>query len=214
MQDLVIVTGMVIKAEPYGEFDRRVVVLTAERGKITCFAKNARKPGNRFMAATNPFCFGEFRLFEGRSAYSLNEVSVSNYFEEMRDDFEGACYGMYFLEIMDHCTRENNDEKELLKLLYQSMRALSAESIPNALIRRVFEIRMLRIEGEYPGVEGRGFLEDTNLALKHITESSIEKLYTFNVSDEVMKQISGFGDLLMEKYIGRTFKSLEILNTL
>lgn len=214
MQELVSVTGMVLKAEPYGEFDRRVVLLTAQRGKITCFAKNARKPGNRFMAATNPFCFGEYKLFEGRSAYSLNEVEVSNYFETLRNDFEGACYGMYFLEVLDCCTRENNDEKELLKLLYQSVRALSAEGIPNSLIRRVFEIRMLRIQGEYSETENREFLESTRYTLNYITETSFEKLYTFNVSKEVLDELSDFGDLLMGKYIGRDLKSLEILNTL
>ena len=40
-----------------------------------------------------------------------------------RQDYEVAYYGMYFLEVCDYCTRENNDERELLKLLYQSLRA-------------------------------------------------------------------------------------------
>lgn len=50
-------------------------------------------------------------------------------------DFEGAYYGMYFLELADYCTRENNNEREVLKLLYQSLRALTVKSIPRRLVR-------------------------------------------------------------------------------
>ena len=114
MQDFTIVTGMIIGAVPIGEYDRRLVLLTKERGKITAFARGARKPNSRFVASTNLFCFGTFKLYAGRDSYTLSETEISNYFEELRMDFEGAYYGMYFLEIADYYTRENNDEREHL----------------------------------------------------------------------------------------------------
>ena len=59
---------------------------------------------------------------------------------------------MYFLEIADYFTRENNDEREVLKLLYQTMRALLCEGIENTLIRYIFQWKMFVINGEYPDV--------------------------------------------------------------
>ena len=122
MQDFTTVTGIVIKTEPISEYDKRVVILTKEKGKISAFAKGCRKPGNRLMAAANPFSFGEFRLYAGKSSYNIMEANIKNYFDALRRDFDAAYMGMYFLEVSDYYTRENLDALELLRLLYQSLR--------------------------------------------------------------------------------------------
>jgi len=80
MQESLYVTGIVLKQTPFGEYDRRVCLLTREKGKITAFARGARKPGNRLAAATNPFAFGSFRLYEGRNSYTISEAEIRNYF--------------------------------------------------------------------------------------------------------------------------------------
>ena len=50
MQESLYVTGIVLKQTPFGEYDRIVSLLTREKGKITAFARGARKPGNRLAA--------------------------------------------------------------------------------------------------------------------------------------------------------------------
>ena len=125
MQEITEITGMIIKAEPINDYDRRVVLLTRERGKISAFARGARKPNSSLLAATNPFSFGVFKMYAGKTSYNIVEASISNYFEGLRQDYESAFYGMYFLEVMDYYTRENNDEKEMLKLLYHNKAVLS-----------------------------------------------------------------------------------------
>lgn len=145
-----VLTGMVLNVMPIGECDKRVTVLTKEKGKITAFAKGARRPTSQLLAAASPFSFGEFELFMGRSTYQLVKASISNYFRELSQDPTTACYGFYFLEIADFYAQEHNDEKELLKLLYQTLRALGRGSISPRLIRRVFELRTLSVEGECP----------------------------------------------------------------
>lgn len=215
MQDFIMVTGMVIKTLPVGEYDRRVVILSKERGKISAFAKGARRPGNRFMAASNPFSFGEFKLYEGKSSYNIVEVNISNYFEGLREDFSSAYFAMYFLEVADFYTRENNDEKEMLKLLYQSMRALTHPSIPNSLVKCIFEIKSIVVNGEYPGVPtDQTYDESTIYAMNYIEQSSVEHLYTFNVNQNVLTQLQHISDRYRHRFMDKDFKSLEILETL
>lgn len=215
MQEVTELTGMVLKAEPVNDYDRRVVLLTKERGKIAAFARGARKPNSKLLAATNPFCFGTFKLYEGRSSYNVMEADISNYFEGLRSDYESAYYGMYFLEVMDYYTRENNDEKELLKLLYQSLRALMHEGLSHLLVRYIFEIKAVVINGEFPGMpEGKKWEESTRYAVSYIAASGIEKLYTFTVTPQVLAQLGEIADDCRARSIDRPLKSLEIVESL
>lgn len=148
----IVLTGMVLSTTPIGEYDRRVVILTREQGKISAFARGARKPNSPLVGAVNPFSFGEFTVYAGRNSYTIQSAKITNYFAELREDMIGAYYGFYFLEFANYYTKEANDEREMLKLLYQTLRALVTPKIPNRLIRYIFELRALCINGEGPQV--------------------------------------------------------------
>ena len=215
MQDFLHVTGMVLKSIPVGEYDRAVTILTTGKGKISAFARNARKQNNRFMAAVSPFCFGTFKLYAGRNSYIMAEAEISNYFEKLREDLEGACYGMYFLEVADFYTRENNDDAEMLKLLYQSLRALLHKNLDNRLVRSVFECKAMAVNGEFPGVPGNMELSGSAAyTLKFIADTPAEKLYTFTVSESVLAELQAVSEKYRERIWGHHFKSLEMLDLL
>jgi DNA repair protein RecO (recombination protein O) len=211
MRETVDLTGMVLKATPVGDYDRRLVILTRERGKITAFARGAKRPGSQLMAVSRPFVFGRFRLFEGRDAYSLNSSEITNYFTEIAADMEAACYGSYFLELADYFSRENMDGTELLLLLYQSMRALLKPALPNPLVRVIFELRIMVINGEYTEHPPRPVSDSANYAWEYIIATPIENLYTFIVKDEVLQELKANVEINKKRFIDHHFHSLEIL---
>lgn len=144
------VTGMVIAAMPVGEYDVRVTLITKERGKVYAFARGARRPKSMLMAGSRPFSFGTFSIYQGKSSNIVSSIDIDNYFMEITEDIESAYYGFYFLELADYFSGENIDSKNILKLLYQTLRALLNENIPNRLIRVIYELKMLVYNGVYP----------------------------------------------------------------
>ena len=214
MREQVSAAGMVLKASPVGEYDRRLVILTREFGKITAFARGARRPGNSLMAVSNPFVFGKFLLYEGRDAYTLAGAEVKNYFIEIAGDVEAACYGSYFLEFADYYGREGIEAEETLKLLYQSMRALLNEKLPNRLVKAVFELKLMEINGEYFEELSGNLDPSTRYAWEFVLASPVEKLYTFALSDQVLLEFSRCVEENRRRFVDKTFHSLDILQVL
>ena len=209
------VTGIVLSSMPAGEYDRRIEILTIERGRISGFARGARKPGSPIMAAASPFVFGTFRIREGRSAYQILEAKVDNYFEKLRSDMTAACYASYFMEILQYVTRENNDAAPLLLLAYQSLRALESDVFDNRLVRAVFEIKTVMLEGEYPGPRrGAQYLDATLYTLDFLFKTPPARIYTFGVKPEVLQELESYAKWLCGRAWDHKFRSLQILEVL
>lgn len=214
MRETVTLTGMVLISSPFGDYDRRLVLLTRQRGRITAFSHGSRKPGNSLMAASRPFSFGEFSLYEGRSAYNLQSARITNYFDGLSGDMEGACYGSYFLEIADYFSQENMDAGDMLKLVYQSLRALQRPAIPNRLVRRIFELKTMVINGEYTQMPSIPASESCNYAWEYVVGSPVEDLYKFILKEDVMREFDTAVEKGRRQYMRHVFKSLDILKVI
>lgn len=211
MRDPVTLNGMVLLAAPAGDYDRRLVLLTTDRGRITAFANGARRPGSPLMGATRTFVFGSFTLREGRSAYSLVSVAPVCYFEELAADVEGACMGSYLTELADYYSRENMEATELLTLLYQSLKALSKPAIPNALIRRIFELRLMVINGEYTEEPPGEVSASCRYAWQYVTSQPVAQLYQFALTPEVLREFEDAVEMARHRFLPHECRALEIM---
>lgn len=148
MRDKIELTGMVLSSTVVGDYDKRLVILTKERGKITAFAKGARKPSSSYLGISEPFNFGTFSLLEGYDAYRLLGGEIKDYFPDIKNDIERICYGTYFCDILEYLCVEGVGDVNVLNLLYITLKALVKPDIPNRLIRRIFELKILAFDGE------------------------------------------------------------------
>lgn len=143
---------MVLSAMPVGETDRRIVLLTKERGKIAAFARGARKISSPLLAKCQPFATGEFIVYPGRDSYTVVQAEISEYFKEIPTDLEAVCYGCYFCEFAGYFAKENLEAGSLLNLLYLTLSMLIKKRFSYVLLRNIFELRVLSLEGEAPWV--------------------------------------------------------------
>ncbi len=214
MDNGVAVTGMVLSAIPVGEYDKRLVILTDSRGKISAFARGVRRSKSSYAASSRPFTFGEFTLIEGRSSYTIRHIEPKNYFEELVSDMDSVYIGFYFLELADYYTRENADELNVLKLLYQALRALTNPNIPNALVRMVYELKIMILNGDFNEYYLRDCSEVVKYTVRFIIDTSVEKLFTFKLTDSAMKELEEFTAKNFAAYINNEFHSLEVLRSM
>lgn len=211
--EIITFNGIVLKHIAVGESDWAVTILTVERGKISAFARGARRPGSHLSGLLEPFCFGVFKVYEGRSSYSIMEIDIKEYFAEFRQNLQASCYGTFFLELSDYYSRENADDNQLLRLLFLSLKALCSDSFDDRLVRCIFEERALVIDGEYPGIPAnREWLPDTRYTMAYIAESSLDKLFSFKVSSAVLNELSCIIAIYRQRFIDRRMKSIEVLS--
>lgn len=212
MSETVKMSGMVLSAMPIGDYDKRLVLLTRERGKITAFARGARRPNSVLLAVSNPFVMGEFSLIQGRTSYNLVQASVQNYFTELAMAQPEVYYGFYFLELADYYGREGLEGRNMLNLLYLSVKALLNPRLDNHLVRRIYELRIMTINGEY-APEEKGISPETLYVCRYAMTAPLQKLFTFTVTPEVLRELEQVVDRHRKRVLDRRMKSLEILET-
>ena len=211
MSETLQVRGMVLSSMPIGENDKRIVLLTKELGRISAFARGARRPGNSLMAASDPPAFGKFSLIQGRNSYSLVQASIDQYFRELTQEETGIYYAYYFLDFADYYTREGIEATDTLNLLYLSMKALLHEQLDNRLVRRIYELRLMTINGEY-AVQTGDLSDGALYTVQYIQASPLEKLYTFAVTPEILHELGRMMDRHMERMLDRPLRSRKILD--
>ncbi len=216
MNNQLSLSGMVLYSVPAGDFDKRVVLLTKERGKITAFARGARRAKSTLNALVRPFACGTFELYEGRSAYTLAGATIWDYFSQLSMDLESSLYGSYFLELSSYYARENLESSGMLNLLYVTLKALEKKELDNRLIRCIFEIRLMVLNGEYPQEVqydpqlGSAAAYAVNCAISQ----PLKTLYSFTVPEEALQQLIRLQNRIRAQIVDRPIKSLEVLESI
>ena len=218
MTDEIEVSGVVVSCMPIGEYDKRVVIITAELGRIHAFARGARRTNSKLLAGTDPLTFGTFKLISGKNAYTLVEVKIVNYFDELKKDIDRVYYGFYFLELASYFSRENIGEKNLINLIYMAFKALEAkvDKLTPEFIKAIFEWKIFQIEGIMPGIDegiflGKKLKPSTTYAIKMIAATDITKLFSFDLEAESKREFIKLAEEYRDLNTDIQFKSLEMI---
>ena len=205
-------TGVVLLAQPIGEYDKRLVILTRERGKITAFAHGARKQTSSLLAASNPFVFGKFTVFEGRNAYNLVSFEAACYFTELVQMQPGVYYGFYFLELASYYGQDGMEASGMVNLLYTAFKAILKDEVPLPLLRRIFECRMMAENGDFAVPENEtGINPSAVYALKFTAACRYAELFSFRLSPEAEKDYAKAVKTCLHRCTDREFKSLAVI---
>lgn len=116
--------GIVLRSYPFGEADRVVVLLSANRGKMRTVAKGVRKTKSRFGGRLEPFTHVDLVLYEGRNLDTITQVNVLEAFPHLRTDLDAVVAAGTMVEAADAVAQEDEASVRLFLLLQRGLKSL------------------------------------------------------------------------------------------
>lgn len=160
------IKGLILKEQTVGEKDRLVTVLTNDRGVIRCFVRGAKVMTNKRFSATQPFCYSRLNLFVKKDSSVIDDAERIQFFYKLRYDLEKLALAQYFCELVIHVIQPGASSESALNLLLNCLHILTESSKPPELIKSVFELRLMAINGFIPNIlfcSGCGCYEDERM---------------------------------------------------
>ena len=129
------VQALVLREVRYKEADKILTLFTKSDGKMTAKARGALRKGSKITAATQQLTYSEMTLFGNRGKWSVNEASVIESFDGLRNDIADFALGCYFAECLEALGVEDQPDEAMLQLGLNSLYALSRKCTPRRLSR-------------------------------------------------------------------------------
>jgi len=145
--------GIVLHEMPIGDSDKRLIILTKEFGKITVFAKGARKMNSRLMSISQKFSYSELELYRGKTAYNISSGTLIESFHHIRKEIEQLTYGLFILEFVEYVTHENEQNHELMQLVLKTLKVLEQGEMSPELVSLIFQLKACTYIGYTPWVQ-------------------------------------------------------------
>ncbi len=146
------VKGIVLAENNMNDFDKMVTILTPN-GKIGCSAKGSRRTKSLLLAGTQFLSFGDFLLYKGSEAYSINSCEPIEVFYNIRNDLDKLIKASEITKIVNDVTTENQNTYNILKLFLNTLYTISEKDKDIDLVVSIFKLRLLKILGFAPDVD-------------------------------------------------------------
>ena len=153
--------GLVVRETAWGENDKRIVLLTANRGRIPVLAKGARSMRSKYVNTTGLFTYGNFEITERNGYAWLGGASIIESFWGIRDDIDRLALASYIVDIAGELTGEEEPAEDILRLTLNTLYAIAKSFKSREQIKATYEIRALAMSGYMPDLSGCGLCDKT-----------------------------------------------------
>ena len=153
------VKGIVLKAAEYGDNDKMLTLLTEEKGKMSVCVKGGRSLKSKHMPSCEIFSYSEFDLYERSGKYWVRESFLCESFFAIRRELLNMYLGQYFCEVANEYALYDVADRDLLRLLLNSLYLLSSYKKDLRIIKCAFELRSASIEGFMPDLSGCSYCQ-------------------------------------------------------
>ncbi|MCL2202343.1 MAG: DNA repair protein RecO [Defluviitaleaceae bacterium] len=229
--------ALVLREYEAGESDKRLLLLCKGVGRLSVYARGARKPKSKFIAAAQLFTYSDLVIAEGRGFHSLAQASVIENFYNLRTDYDALCCAHVITEICEKTILESENCDELLQLTLKALNHLhKTPTLPPLQTLAVFMLRFFAWYGVAPGLEkccvcGREALflcaegltcnshpttkipisHPSLAALRHIFDKDAAQAFLFTATPAIIQEINNAAQLLWRHHFDWELRSAGFL---
>lgn len=144
------VRAIVLRATDIRESDRMLTLFSMERGRLSAYARGARKPKSRFLSASQVFCHGEYLLHQRNGLLILTQTDVIETFYPISGDLLRYAHAAYACDLAAEVVNEHEPSPELFSLLLNALYHYAYHQADPAQVSRIFGLKLMDIAGYRP----------------------------------------------------------------
>ena len=148
--------GLVVREMAWGENDKRLVLLTAKRGRVPVLAKGARSMRSKYVNTTQLFTYGNYEITERNGHAWLGGASILEPFWGIRDDIDRLALASYIVDVAGELTGEEEPAEDILRLTLNTIYAISKDFKTHEHIKGTYELRAMSMSGYCPDLSHCG----------------------------------------------------------
>lgn len=142
-------TALVLRRWDQGESDRRLSVLTRERGRLNVVAKGARKGGSRLAGCSEPLTVSMMQLAEGKRQGFITQAQPVTSFGGLRADYDRLLFALAHAELVSAVSPLENPQEELFEATLLTLKAIETHERPE--VAAVWgQVQLMSHEGILP----------------------------------------------------------------
>ncbi len=148
------IDGVVVRVRDYGDHDRYLSVLTADRGRITLLSKGGHSLKGPQTSISQMYSYANFEFYRRGDFNVLKGGSLLQHFYSLSTDIDRLNLAAYLCDLCCELTDEGEPAQEMLRLLLNALYAISRELYPQEIIKGAFEWRAMALSGYMPDLGG------------------------------------------------------------
>jgi DNA repair protein RecO (recombination protein O) len=141
--------GVVLRHSNWGEADRLLWIFTLGHGKMRAIAKGVRKIRSRKAGHLEPFTRVRLLMAKTRDLPIITQAESIDGYWNLREELLRVGYAAYVVELLDRFTYDEDGNRNLYRLLTDTLHRLNTEADP-LLAVRYYEVRLLDLLGYRP----------------------------------------------------------------
>jgi len=129
---------------------RILTLLTKDLGVIDVVLNASTNLKGPLVGSTGLFCYSSFELFKYKDKYNLDNADLNSLFVSVRSDLVKLSLASYFSQLIIDVAPKGEKAEEFLRLLLNSFYYFEKGTKPLALIKAIFELRIISLAGYMP----------------------------------------------------------------